>query len=430
MKQLLISTILVSATFMSLAQPGWKWPEDVETAKENNALYVDAIKSKDFATAIGPHSWLLENCPDLNESLYINGSKIYEGLEKIEKDPEQKKAYQITALKMYDERIKYFGKEGKVLNRKAFTAYKYYKNERTKYGELMVLFDKTFELNGNKVLKNNLMAYMDVIRRFKKTGGEMTDEQILDKYGVISDIIAFQNAAKPSAAFETIQANVDKILLATVDVNCELLEGKFVPKMIETKEPKMAKKVFQLMLTAKCTDSPSFIQAAELVFDSEPDAGLAKVIAIKHVSAGNIDLGNEWYDKALGLTEDNLEKGALYLSKAQVYSNKGIRTEARSNARKALANDPSLKDAYTLIGNLYMQSYQDCRKGVSKVDDRLVFIAAYNQFAKAGNTKGMTSAKEQFPSISEMFELGLEEGQSMTVGCWINETVRLERRPN
>ena len=34
------------------------------------------------------------------------------------------------------------------------------------------------------------------------------------------------------------------------------------------------------------------------------------------------------------------------------------------------------------------------------------------------------------PIIEEIFELGLTEGQSMTVGCWINETVVLERRPN
>lgn len=430
MKKLLTLTILLSASIAAFAQPGWKWPEDVESAKEKNALYVDAIKSKDYMTAIGPHSWLLENCPDLNESLYINGSKIYEGLAKKEKDAAKKKEYQTTVMKMYDDRIKYFGNEGKVLNRKAFTAYKYYKNDKSRYAELMTLFNKTFELNGNKVLKNNLMAYMDVIRRYKLSGGELSDEQILDKYGEISDIIAFQKKSKGGSQLDVIQENVDKILLATVDVDCGLLESKFVPKMKETKDPNMAKKVFQLMLTAKCSDSPSFVEAAELVYQSEPAASLAKVIAIKNVAAGDISLGNEWYDKALSLTEDNLEKAELYFSKAQAFSNQGLKSQARSNARMALANDPSMKDAYTLIGNLYMTSYTDCRAGVSKVDDRLVFIAAYNQFQKAGNSSAMAKAKEQFPSISEMFELGLEEGQSMTVGCWINETVKLERRPN
>jgi len=330
---------------------------------------------------------------------------------------------------MYDDRIKYFGDEKGVLNRKAFTAYKYYKDRKDQYKMLMDLFDRTFELNGNEVLKNNLIAYMDVIRRYKQSGGNLSDEAVLDKYSLISDIISFQMEKKDDDQLPVIQENVDKILLATVPVDCALLEQKFVPKMNETKDPKLAKKVLQLMLTAKCSDSPSFVQAAELVYGQEPTAGLAKVIAIKHVGTGNVDIGNSWYDKALELSEDNLEKADIYMSKAQVFSNKGLKQEARSNARKALANDPSLKDAYTLIGNLYMHSFQECKQGVSKVEDRLVFIAAYYQFEKAGNTSAMQSAKEQFPSTEEMFELTLSEGQSMTVGCWINETVKLMKRP-
>lgn len=430
MRKLLVTLIAISAAGLSVAQPGWNWPEDVETAKEKNALYVDAVKSKDYKTAINPHKWLLTNCPDLNESLYINGSKIYEGLASKESDKAKKVEYQDMALKMYDDRIKYFGDEGNVLNRKAFTAYKYYKNNKAKYKQLLELFDKTFALNGNETLDNNLMAYMDVVRRYKLSGGELSDEDVINKYGQITEVIEFKKKEDPSDRLDKILENVDKILLATIDIECPLLEEKFVPKMRETRDPNLAKKVFQLMLTAKCSDSPSFIEAAEIVFESDPAYGLAKVIAIKYGAAGNHSQANTWYDKAIELTEDNLEKAEVYMSKAQVYSNQGLKSDARLNARKALANDPSLKDAYNLIGNLYFGSYQDCRQGVSKVDDRLVFIAAYNQYAKSGNSELMAKAKEQFPSIGEIFELGLEEGQAMTIGCWINETVKLERRPN
>ncbi|MDE0471989.1 MAG: hypothetical protein OXH57_08615, partial [Ekhidna sp.] len=73
--------------------------------------------------------------------------------------------------------------------------------------------------------------------------------------------------------------------------------------------------------------------------------------------------------------------------------------------------------------------FDDCKQEQSQVDDRLVFIAAHNEYKKAGNTAGMAKAKEQFPSISDIFSEGKEEGQSVTVGCWINTTVTLERRP-
>ena len=417
MKQLLTAILLVSSASLVMAQDGWKWPEDVESAKEKNALYTDAIRSKEYNLAIEPHSWLLENCPDLNESLYINGIKLYKGLASKETDAAKKGEYQSMTMKMYDERINYFGNEGKVLNRKAFDAYKFYKGDRTKYQELLELFNRTFELNGEKVLDNNLAAYMDVI---------------FEIYGVISDIISKRIAKGGSKAdfFNRTQENVDKMLTMVVEVDCAFIEESLVPKMRETKDPKMAKKVFKLMLTGKCTDSDSFLEAAEIVFESEPEYGLAKVIAIKHTSAGDVNKGNEWYDKAIGLTEVNTEKAEIYMSKAQVYSNMGQKSNARLSARKALANDPSIKDAYTLIGNLYMTSYDECKQGKSRVDDRLVFIAAYNQYKKAGNSSSMANALEQFPTIAQIFELGLEEGQAMTINCWINETVKLARRPN
>lgn len=431
MKKLLIIGLILSTGLSGLAQDGWKWPEQVDIAKTNNALYADAVKSKQFATAVEPHQWLLDNCPDLNESLYINGAKIYEGLEAAEQDAAKKSEYQAKALKMYDDRIKYFGGEASVLNRKAFKAYKFYKSDKTQYKFLIDLFDKTVNLNGNKTLDNNLVAYMDVVRRYKLSGGELSDEEVIERYGIVSDIISAKSAAKPNPKYDKYQENVDKLLTATVDVNCEFVETKLVPKMNETKDPKMAKKVFQLMLSAKCSDSPAFIEAGEIVYADAPSFGIAKVLAIKIGAAGDKNKALEYYDAALGLSDDNIKKAEIHMSKAQTYSSMGRKSQARTSFRQAVANDPSVAgEAYTSIGNMYMSSYDDCKQGVSKVDDRLVFIAAYNQYKKAGNASAMEKAKAQFPSISEIFELGLSEGQSMTLGCWINETVSLERRPN
>ncbi|UXP33282.1 hypothetical protein N6H18_04875 [Reichenbachiella agarivorans] len=430
MKKLLLIGFVVCMNAAAIAQPGWNWPEEVDKAKEKNALYVDAVKSKQYAVAVAPHQWLLDNCPDLNESLYINGAKIYEGLEDKESDPAKQLSYQEKALKMYDDRIKYFGDEANVLNRKAFAAYKFYKGNQSKYKELLDLFDKTFDMNGVETMDNNLVAYMDVVRRYKLSGGAISDEDVIDRYGKISDVIAEKDAVKSDSKYTVYQENVDKLLTATVDVNCEFVETKLVPKMNETKDPKMAKKVFQLLLSAKCTDSPAFVQAGELVYKAEPSYGMAKVLGIKFAADNQYSKAAEYYNAAVGMSDDNLKKAEIYLNMAQMFASSGQKSEARNYARKALANDPSAGEAYTLIGNLYFQSYNDCRQGVSKVDDRLVFIAAYNQYKKAGNTAMMAKAQEQFPSISEIFELGLAEGQSMTLGCWINETVTLERRPN
>ena len=73
-------------------------------------------------------------------------------------------------------------------NRKAFVAYKFEKEEKESYKELYELFGRTFELNKHNIWDNNLLAYMDVTRRYKLSGGDITDEDVLNKYNIITDI--------------------------------------------------------------------------------------------------------------------------------------------------------------------------------------------------------------------------------------------------
>ena len=126
---LLILFLLTSARIQ--AQPGWKWPAgQEEKAQEKNALYTDAFKQGNYRKAANNLSWLLANAPDLNTSIYINGVKIYDGLASEEKDPTKKEVYEDSVMALYDLRIKYFDNEAYVLNRKAFDAYKYFKDDQ------------------------------------------------------------------------------------------------------------------------------------------------------------------------------------------------------------------------------------------------------------------------------------------------------------
>lgn len=429
-KKISILVILLSIGGAAIAQPGWNWPEDKATAEEKNVFYSDNLKMDNFKGAVEPHKWLLENAPDLNKSIYINGAKIYEGLAEAEKDPAKRLEYEEMALSMYDLRIKYFGEEGEVLNRKAYNAYKYYRDNQSKYPELKALFDKTFALNGNDVFDNNLMAYMDVIRRFKLTGGKITDEEVIEKYTQITDIIAAKSTdPSKSSRYAAITDNVDKILTATVTVDCNFVETTLGPKLKETGDVKMAKKIVQLMLTGKCTDSPLFVEAAMKVNEVEPNFGMAKVIAIKAGADGDFAKAEKYYNQAIELTDENEKKGEIYYNMAQLYSANGQKSAARASARKSLSVDPSNSSAYVLIGDLYMQSFNDCKGGTSKVEDRALFIAAYNMYARGGDNSRMNNAKSQFPSAEELFNENKKEGDSMTVGCWINETVTLQKRP-
>lgn len=429
-------SILVIVGFSASAQntPGWNWPEDRATAEEKNVIYTDMMKLGNYKEAVPPLLWLMSNAPDLNKSIYINGAKIYENLAQNEQDATQKEIYQDSCLFMYDLRIKYFDEEAKVLNRKAFIAYKFEKEEKESYKQLYELFGRTFELNKHNIWDNNLLAYMDVTRRYKLSGGDITDEDVLNKYNLITDIIEKKKANnetknKSNERLISIGDQVDKMLAATIDVDCEFIQNNLGPKLEEKpNDLKLAKNIFKLSYAGKCLDIPVFLKAIKVVYAQEPTYGLARLIGDRSYLNENWDDALKFYSEAVELTEDNTKKADLYLRQGDIYTKLKRKTDARSMARKALGEDPSMNQAYMLIGNLYYTSYEACKKGENKVEDRAVFFAAYEYYRKAGDKAAMSNAKAQFPTMEEIFTYDMEVGQNIKCGCWVNEVVKIQRR--
>lgn len=424
--------IFVLAALGGNAQTAWNWGEEVDKAKEKNVIYTDAYKAKNYTAAVEPLNWLLTNTPDLNPSIYINGIEIYEALAKKATDPIVKEEHIQKALELHDTRVKYFEGEADILDRKSLFAYRFYSKNKAKYPYLYDLYSKAFELNGADLNSGNLVAYMNVIYKYRFAGGDLSDEEVIEKYSAISEALNTQKSrvsGDNKKKYDNMLGQVDKLLTATgVEISCEFVETKLGPKLGE--DVNMAKKIFGLMLKGKCSDNPLALKAAVMIQKSEPTYGVAKFLATKNNIDGNDEVAIKYYEEAAGLTDDNAEKADMYVTIAKIYKNKGQKSTARNNARRALSFDPSYSDAYKLIGDLYMQSFDDCKQEKSQVDDRAIFIAAYEQYQRAGYKAGMTNAKNQFPSIGDIFNETKEEGQSITIGCWINTTVTLERRPN
>lgn len=432
MKLRILAILLVTVNTV-LGQSAWNWPEGEEMkemAEEKNVLYNDARKAGNFEASATDLNWLLENTPDLNPSLYINGVKIYKELEKSAEDS-RKSEYQNKVMELYDLRIQYFNSEAQVLDRKAYDAYRYYKGNKDKYSWLFELYERTYELNGNNVGSQNLVAYMDVIRRYKLSGGGITDDSILDRYSKVSSIISYKVTNGADAAkMERTQNFVDKMLTDMVTVDCNFITTNLGAKLQENpNDLELAKKIMGLSFSAGCTNSDVFFEAAKVVQDQEPNYGTAKVIGTKYAVNGDYENSLKYWGMALELAETNVKKADIYFEIGRQYTHRGMKSSARTNYLKCVEADPKRTKSYKLIGDMYMTSYDECKKGESRVEDRAIFIAAYNMYKKAGDQNAMANAKAQFPSIEEMFTENLNEGDNYQVGCWIKTTVKLQRRP-
>jgi tetratricopeptide (TPR) repeat protein len=414
--------------------PGWNFPKNEKKnkiAREKNALYTDALKAENYQEAKAHLSWLLQNNPELNESIYINGAKIYENLAENVQDEQQAQLIADSAILLYDLRIKYFNEREEVLNRKALAAYKLWRDRQEKYPELYQLMQEAFEANGTEFWPQNAVAYMDAARRHKVTGGEVSDLDIINLYDSLDTTLKQQTESGGDAEkIKVMREQLDKILVGTISTECDDIENNLGSLFRERPDNlKLAKVIIKLSFAAECTDNPAFNQAAQLVQEKQPSVGLARLLASKALESGDFEQAVKFFENAIELTEDPLQKAGLLLGIAEIHSKEGRKSSARQYAQQALEADPNLSSAYTLIGNMYFNSYEECRKNQSQVEDRLVFIAAYNMYERAGNREMMAQARQQFPTVGMLFDENREAGQQMTVGCWINRTVTLRQAP-
>lgn len=427
--------LMVLAASLSIAQNGWNWPEDPDLktqSMEKQAYYKLLIAQSKYEEAMDPLNWLYENNPNLNPSIYIQGVDCIEDILKKTKDKARKERLQDSLLWMYDQRIAHFDNKASTLDRKAYEAFKLYYKTPTKYPMLADLYAEAYEKNGPEISTFNLNTYMLLAKNFHQIDpNKMSAEKVLDIHTLISEIIdEKRKSGENSEKLNKEQSKTDAWLSSIPGIlTCEFIEEKLVPKFrANPSDLNTAKKIFKYSVEAKCTDKSFFMEASEPVFKEQPSYALASTIGNKYLVSGEINKGLEYHEEALKLASNNDEKFESLMGQAIANSKLGNKSRARTLAYEALSAKPGSKEAYNLIGNLYFTSYDDCRGDKSKVMDRGVFLAAYKMYEKAGNQAQMQASKEQFPSIEEIFNEGMEEGQSITVGCWINESVPLQRR--
>ncbi|MDH5365988.1 MAG: hypothetical protein OEW67_03320 [Cyclobacteriaceae bacterium] len=417
----------------------WIWPEDRSTAEEKNVLYSDAVKAKQYRDAVKPWQWLVTNTPNLNSSIYINGTKIYNELAKVEKDPVRKKELVDSLLWVYDKRIEVCGQKEKHYPTKVF--YDYIFNIKNNKDTVNVVhlydeFEAVFDMSGQKVNQALAQAYVNVLKVYQLRMKKLTDEEILEKYdwliSVIDYNVAKETDQKKIDKWESIRANADQMLIQLIKniTDCEFIKEVFVPKFeAEPTNLKYAQWIFKFMLMGKCTSEPIWMKAAEVIYEDDKQPKLAEILGNKYLSDKDYANAEKFYNEGLELSKDDKEQNAeFYVRLGHVKRANGSNSAARDLYRKAVATNPSNVEPYSYIGVLYTNSYEQCRENVNKAQDRLIYIAAYNMYKRAGDTKRMAAAKEQFPSVEEIFEVNWDKGQTKQVGCWINEPVILSTR--
>jgi hypothetical protein len=103
---------------------------------------------------------------------------------------------------------------------------------------------------------------------------------------------------------------------------------------------------------------------------------------------------------------------------------------ARKAAQEASRFQPGWGDPYMLIGTLYASSGPLCGPGRGW-DSQVVVWPAIDMWTKAKSIDRSVASKanelierysQYMPTIGDVFQRGLQDGQSYFVPCWIQET--------
>lgn len=438
MNRLITFLICLTAAFSSYGQANdLKLPKDPKTASEAKrqfALAVDNMGIKRYREAANSIHWLMTNAPGLYDGLYVNGYKAYEELSKgFEGEDKQKMLdSMVVCYKLKDEFFKLNTREQ---NNLAYRYYKYWKNDKSKIMEGIGIYERAYATDANKVINNNLVSYMDMIRRANAYGNDIPSDRAIEVYFQINEVVDFKdNANADHVKFDRYREALTGLLIQTVGddkLNCDFINENLAPGLDQKEDLKLAKKVFGLLLSRECSDSPYFMKAAGIIQDQEPTEGLAKVLAQRFAANKEFDKALALYQSAFDLSTEDEKKAQLQLSMSKIYAQQGDKNKARTAAMEAAKLDSSVaKEAYKFVAGMYMSSFDDCAKQQSQIDDRAIFMAAFDLYQKAGDSAGMNNAKAQFPTVSDVFTANKKEGDSIKVGCWIQVTTIIRTRPS
>lgn len=409
-----------------------KFGPEPQKCKESISLFREYFKQNNFEDALPGWRYVYLNCPQATKNTFINAPKILENQINKATDPAVKKAYIDTLLAVYDNRIKYFGEEGKVLGIKGMAEFDYFPEE---LGRAMVTLKKAMSVDKDTTEAGVLYKYF--LTGMKQLNAKkLTKEQVFDMYEEVAAVFE-KNIAKGATdkdfaaytkAFDAVNSNFEKI--ADKDSYVALMKPKV---SANPKDGALLDKILGMMTKRKWTDDPFYMEVTEKAHQVRPSANSAYGLYEGYVKKKDYASALKFIEESVKLETDNNQKADRLMKASDLYAHQKSYSTARSKAQEAAALRPGWGEPYIAIGDLYLSTSNSC--GDNECNKKYGIWAAYDQFQKAKSVDGsmagaadqkMAQCRNYFPTVKDCFFYNLKEGDNVTVGGWIgaNTTAR------
>jgi tetratricopeptide (TPR) repeat protein len=374
------------------------------------------------------------NCPKASKNIYVNGAKIVKNKIENEEDETTRNAWVDTLMMLYDQRIQYFQQAGYVNGFKGIDLLRYRKSAiEEAYGYL----EKSVDMRDEKVDESVAITFISTTYALMEQGVVGPDVMI-NNYVKIMDLLEQKVASgdKDARLPQAIES-VEKIFAESGAADCESLINIFKPKFQENPDDvDLLKKITNLLSQTKCEDSELYAQAAEKLFSLEPSAEAAAKLGALFAIKEEYKKATSYFNQAIAQETDNARKADYYFALGKVAFQQKDYPTVRKHCLSAISLKSDFGDAYMLIGSAYAASSTSCFE--DDVMQKTVYWAAVDMFAKAKSADPSIKEKadeqirtysQYFPNNEDIFMyLNKTDGESYTVGCWINEATIVRTR--
>ncbi|WP_066633484.1 tetratricopeptide repeat protein [Labilibacter marinus] len=440
----LLSLVVLFSNAFAGNRSVYKSEADSMECLKNFSLYSLNLKKKMYDYSVDSWKYMFNNCPEASVKVYSDGVKLYNHYYKVAKTKERKTEVVDTIMMIYDQRLKYYSAhpkypEGWILGRKALDLMKYKRGNAEAMKDAYAWFGKSFELQGDRsedvVLFNWLKTSESLLQH-----GDIGSQQFLNDFLTISTVLDVQlskvsEKAKPRVL--KVRKGCEELLVKSGAGECGVVEPLLADQFnADSENPENIARILSLVLKLDCKESALYSTIVEKNYELNPTHAAAYQLAKMFVKKGDFSKASDYYAKAIESCDIDSAKSTYYYELAVLeFAQNNNYPKAREYALKSVALKGSWGKPYLLIGNIYAAGSKNY--GKDAFEHSTIYWLAIDHFSKAKRVdptcaveaeKQIALYSKYFPDRETGFFHGLQEGETYSIGSWINENTKVRFR--
>lgn len=390
--------------------------------------YQELFQSKKIAESFALWNEVRKNCANENETVYTDGFKIIQYKIETAVNDTDKLSLVREKMTLYDQYNKNF--PSSTVDFEASKAMILYENKIDAKDEIFTLLNNGF-LKASSSITNASAIYLYIslcYEKYKEGNKGFTSELMIEKYTLATTMLTQLQVSNPSKEqeYKTAQGGINALLPDVV--TCNILSSYYEKNYPANQDNQDWLTNGLLILSEKCSAKLVFHQLVAKLYAKTVSAQSTYFMALSATNQKKFKEAIYFYNEYATLETNPIKKAAVYYQLGTGLES-GDKSKSKEYLNKALLLDPKMGKAYLFLAQIYSYSTEEC--STTDFEKKAIIYLASQTAKKAGELEPKllptaTKLEADFKSSTlthDDIKKAKLNGKSLTIGCWINETI-------